>query len=68
MIMPDNNNSDRDCFVNCLLGCIFTWSGSSSYVNDLYYYTSFIRRLSVTVRLIKRVYYTIYSTLVALIS
>jgi hypothetical protein len=34
MIMPDNNNSDRDCFVNCLLGCIFTWSGSSSYVNE----------------------------------
>jgi hypothetical protein len=20
--------------VNCLLGCIFTWSGSSSYVNN----------------------------------
>jgi hypothetical protein len=22
--------------VNCLLGCIFTWSGSSSYVNVLF--------------------------------
>jgi hypothetical protein len=27
-------NRDRDCFVNCLLGCIFTWSSSSSYVNN----------------------------------
>jgi hypothetical protein len=28
---------DRNCFVNCLLGCIFTWSGSASYVNNPVY-------------------------------
>jgi hypothetical protein len=33
MIMLDNDR-DRDYFVNCLLGCIFTWSGSSSYANN----------------------------------
>jgi hypothetical protein len=27
----------NECFVKCILGCIFTWSGSSSYVNNSVY-------------------------------
>jgi hypothetical protein len=42
MITPDKCNRDRDCFVDCLLGCIFTWSGSSSYLNNLVLFNEWV--------------------------
>jgi hypothetical protein len=29
-----NMNMDQGSFINSILGCIFTWSGSSSYVDN----------------------------------